>query len=327
MVCIHCKTYNHERYIEEALKGFVMQKTSFPFVAVVIDDCSIDRTAEIIHKYETSFPDIIKAVYLTENYYSQKKSKQGFLEPYDTQSKYIALCEGDDYWTDPYKLQKQVDYMENNTECGMCFTDFSLQNKDYKLIRQSCFKNGLHRSSSFEDHLITQGYIAPMTWLYRKEELSKLDIPASFIDGSFAFALEFFKKSRVCYLEDDTAVHIFHPDSATHHKDPKKSFNYLYDVFKEQLYFSRKYCGDRMTDRICFSRFLDLLPEAITINNEAFINEASAFFREKGADFADIYQHAVMINDLSRDAQNARNSKAYRLGYRILKPIKRILGK
>lgn len=112
MVCIHCMTYNHEKYLADALEGFVMQKTNFPFVAVVIDDFSTDGTADILRKYETKYPDIIKAVYLQENYYSQRKPKKPFLEPYDSQSKYIAECEGDDYWTDPYKLQKQVDILE-----------------------------------------------------------------------------------------------------------------------------------------------------------------------------------------------------------------------
>lgn len=113
-------TYNHEKYLADALEGFVMQKTNFPFVAVVIDDFSTDGTADILRQYEAKYPDIIKAVYLQENYYSQHKSKKPFLDPYDSQSKYIAICEGDDYWTDPYKLQKQVDYLETHEDCVMC---------------------------------------------------------------------------------------------------------------------------------------------------------------------------------------------------------------
>ncbi|MCQ2312937.1 MAG: glycosyltransferase [Paludibacteraceae bacterium] len=113
-VCIHCMTYNHEKYLTDALEGFVMQKTNFPFVAVVIDDFSTDGTADVLRKYEAQYPDIIKAIYLTENYHSQRKPKKPLLEPYDSQAKYIAICEGDDYWIDPYKLQKQVDILEAN---------------------------------------------------------------------------------------------------------------------------------------------------------------------------------------------------------------------
>lgn len=121
MVCIHCMTYNHEKYLADALEGFVMQKTDFPFVAVVIDDCSTDGTADVLRRYEEKYPEIIKAVYLKENYYSQHKSKQPFLEPWDSKAKYIALCEGDDYWTDPLKLQKQVDFLDSHPDYSMCF--------------------------------------------------------------------------------------------------------------------------------------------------------------------------------------------------------------
>ena len=119
MVCVHCMTYNHECFLEDALKGFVMQKTSFPFIIIVIDDCSTDRTAEVLRKYEILYPELIKAFYLFENHYSQKKTKRPYLDPYDNRSKYIALCEGDDYWTDPLKLQKQIDYMEAHPDCTL----------------------------------------------------------------------------------------------------------------------------------------------------------------------------------------------------------------
>lgn len=129
MVCIHCMTYNHEKYLADALEGFVMQKTDFPFVAVVIDDCSTDGTADVLRRYEEKYPEIIKAVYLKENYYSQHKSKQPFLEPWDSKSKYIALCEGDDYWTDPLKLQKQVDILEKHPEYTACFNRVQVVDK------------------------------------------------------------------------------------------------------------------------------------------------------------------------------------------------------
>ena len=74
-VIIKCFTYNHQNYIEDALKGFVMQKTNFPFFAIVVDDFSTDSTVEIIKKYEEQYPNIIKGIYLQENYYSQGKSK------------------------------------------------------------------------------------------------------------------------------------------------------------------------------------------------------------------------------------------------------------
>ena len=111
-VVIRCHTYNQEAYIEDALNGFVRQKTNFPFCALVIDDCSTDHNADIIRKYEKQYPDIIKGVYLKENYYSQKKSQDPIAQPWIERTQYIAYCEGDDYWIDDYKLQRQVDFLD-----------------------------------------------------------------------------------------------------------------------------------------------------------------------------------------------------------------------
>ena len=120
MVSIKCITYNHEPYIRQCLEGFVMQKTNFRFEAVVHDDASTDGTADIIREYAEKYPDIIKPIYETENQYSKKDGSLGRIMDAACTGKYIAMCEGDDYWTDPLKLQKQVDFLETHLECSMC---------------------------------------------------------------------------------------------------------------------------------------------------------------------------------------------------------------
>ncbi len=119
MVSIVCITYNHEQFIADAIDGFLMQKTNFDFEILIHDDASTDKTADIIKKYELKFPNIIKPIYQKENQYS-KGIKVVDLNWKRAKGKYIALCEGDDYWSDPFKLQKQVDYMENNSDCTLC---------------------------------------------------------------------------------------------------------------------------------------------------------------------------------------------------------------
>jgi glycosyltransferase involved in cell wall biosynthesis len=119
MTSICCITYNHENYIANAIESFLMQKTDFSYEILIHDDASTDRTPEIIKQYESKYPDLIKPIYQTENQYS-KGVKTGGFNMERAKGKYIAICEGDDYWTDPYKLQKQVDYMEKNPECSMC---------------------------------------------------------------------------------------------------------------------------------------------------------------------------------------------------------------
>lgn len=119
-VSIICNTYNHEKYIKDALDGFVMQKTQFPFEVLVHDDASTDRTAEIIRYYEKKYPEIIKPIYQIENQYSKgEKISMKFQFP-RVKGKYVAICEGDDYWTDLYKLQKQYDAMEKHPEVDIC---------------------------------------------------------------------------------------------------------------------------------------------------------------------------------------------------------------
>ena len=119
-VFVRCLTYNHENYIEDALKGFAMQITDFPFLVVVIDDCSTDGTADIVRRYEAMYPDKIKGIYLPHNFKKSKEDKQPYYQEYIDRATYWAECEGDDYWIDPYKLQKQVDYLENHPDCVMC---------------------------------------------------------------------------------------------------------------------------------------------------------------------------------------------------------------
>lgn len=116
VVTVFCITYNHEKFIRQALEGMVMQKTNFPFEVLVHDDASTDGTADIIREFEARYPEIIRPIYQTENQYSQgKRICEDIMLP-RTKGKYIALCEGDDVWTDPLKLQKQVDFMESHPE-------------------------------------------------------------------------------------------------------------------------------------------------------------------------------------------------------------------
>lgn len=117
MVSVCCLTYNHKKYIRHCLDGFIMQKTNFKFEVLIHDDASTDGTQDIIKEYEEKYPDIIKPIYQTENQYSKHIGINRTFQYPRVTGKYIALCEGDDYWSDPNKLQKQFDAMEKNPNC------------------------------------------------------------------------------------------------------------------------------------------------------------------------------------------------------------------
>lgn len=119
MVSICCMTYNQEAFLRQALDSFLMQKTNFKIEIIVHDDASTDNTPNIIKEYEKKYPDIVKPIYEEKNQYCDgAKSLMNLFEK--AKGRYIAICEGDDYWCDEYKIQKQYDFMQKNKECSMC---------------------------------------------------------------------------------------------------------------------------------------------------------------------------------------------------------------
>lgn len=132
MVSICCITYNQASYIRDALEGFIKQNTDFVYEVLIHDDASNDGTAEIIREYTARYPNLIYPILQTENQYSKGLTNiSGTFNFPRARGKYIAMCEGDDYWTDENKLQKQVDYMEAHPDCSLCFhsADVEVQGK------------------------------------------------------------------------------------------------------------------------------------------------------------------------------------------------------
>lgn len=130
LVCVDMITYNQEKYIGQAIEGILMQKTNFKFVLIIGEDCSTDSTRSIVKEYQQNHPDKIILKLPEENlgmFYNETTNIE------ICKSKYIAWCEGDDYWTDPFKLQKQVDFLENNPDYVLCFHQMQVQEPDGKL--------------------------------------------------------------------------------------------------------------------------------------------------------------------------------------------------
>lgn len=162
-VCVHCTTYNQSKYITDCFNGFCMQKTNFPFVCTIIDDASTDGEQTLIKQYlkdyfaltnsilcfeqQEDYAKIIFAqhkenkncyfsvVFLKENHYSRGLSKSKYFKEWDTKASYIAICEGDDYWIDSSKLQKQFDILETHPEYSLCHHDYKLDNNGVLSLR------------------------------------------------------------------------------------------------------------------------------------------------------------------------------------------------
>lgn len=183
-VSIFCIAHNHEKYIKEAIEGFVRQKTSFKFEIIIHDDASTDRTTEIIKKYKLKYPNLIKTIYQSENQFSKKVDIfYKYMFP-KAKGKYIAICEGDDYWCDDNKLQIQYDALEANPNCASCvhIVDCCKENGDYIGYYKPSKKYNL-----LDSKIINQEQFSTMLF-----EIGKLTCP--FQTSSFFFRKTIFEK-------------------------------------------------------------------------------------------------------------------------------------
>lgn len=181
LVAIQCITYNHEPYIRDALEGFVMQKTDFPFVAIVHDDASTDGTAAIIREYAEKYPDIIKPIYESENQYSKGSLGQIMRKALClTEVKYLALCEGDDFWTHPLKLQKQVDFLEANIDYSMCFHNVEIIQQGIEKLDMPC--NNIE-SRNYTTEILDKWIVATCSTMIKSELINYVPIDKRFIVG------------------------------------------------------------------------------------------------------------------------------------------------
>ena len=234
LVATSTLTYNHEPYIRDCLDGILMQKTTFPVRVVVFEDCSTDATREIVKEYQTKYPDLFVTVFAPHNTYG-KPERQEAIKPFKEAravAKYIALCEGDDYWTDPLKLQKQVDILENNSEYVLVHTDIKiLYERSGKIIstNDKQINSQLSKNISFQELLLSGKYIIrTATVLFKKSILAdsinnnKFLFSNNFLMGDTPLWYSLSKYGSFKFLSDCTTIYRRHFNSATNGPIKKK---------------------------------------------------------------------------------------------------------
>jgi glycosyltransferase involved in cell wall biosynthesis len=271
-----------------------MQKTSFPTEVIIHDDASTDGTADIIREYEQKYPEIFKPIYQTENQYSKGISIfRTYIFP-QIQGKYVALCEGDDYWTDEYKLQKQVDFLKANEDFSICFHPVKVFKQDEGIF----IENIIPEVPEVTDikTLATKNYINTPSVIYRvdKKVLEDINNFPVLPVGDYLFHMLFAKNGKIKKLPDSMAVYRIHNSSGW----STKPFDYTYPIWLKLLEaLLNYYSKDIEIYNILKEQYYRVIDELIIISK----NE---------------------IQILKNEIQALKRSKSYRLGKLLLTPLR-----
>lgn len=208
-VSINCITYNHEQYIADAIEGFLKQETDFPFEILIHDDASTDRTQQIIKKYEAVYPSLIKPIYQKENQYKKVKRITS-INNSKAKGEYIALCEGDDYWTDKTKLQKQAKILDRYPNVMLCVHATRVEKLNYK----DSFSNNIKLANNdrifeAEEVIVGGGFFGhTSSFMFRATVLEHA--PDWYFDapvGDLSLSLLCCSKGTMYYLDEEMSVY------------------------------------------------------------------------------------------------------------------------
>jgi len=199
-------TYNQEKFIKDCIEGIVNQKTSFPFQLIISDDCSTDETRNIIKEYQKKYPDIVKPIFREKNLGAMGNFVQTLNEVH---TEYVALCDGDDYWTDMSKLQKQVDFLDKNKDYTICyhltkvvFEDNSEEPSVYPLCDET--------EQTFKD-LLSGNNIPANTvvyrWLFKDKDSFIKEFPDDIIPGDYYVHLMHGRKGKIHLINKQMSIY------------------------------------------------------------------------------------------------------------------------
>ena len=223
LVSIVCTNYNKGTWIRDAIEGFLQQETNFPYEILIIDDSSSDNSPDIIKEFAENYPDKIRAFYNTKNLGITKTWIRACKE---ARGKYIARCDGDDYWSDNEKLKKQVSLLESDRSSLWCSTDFDIILPDGTKTHTKAFESGVMvRAISYENLLATKGFTMASTWVVATNLMLEVNdaIDTGAIDDTFNIQLELFYRTKLTYLPEATTVYRVGHESDSHPADTLKA--------------------------------------------------------------------------------------------------------
>lgn len=278
LVSICCITYNHASYIRQCLDGFIMQECDFYFEVLIHDDASTDGTSDIIRKYQEKYPDIIKPIIQNENQWVKGLKGNNRRHNFPrAQGKYIAMCEGDDYWTDPNKLQKQFNFMEANPEYSLCTHDFVIhyEHKDipdiiasnkFLYLKSKPIPGYPYFGYDLKDFAIHLDGLHTATNFIKKDilmaELSK--ISAQVTSGDYLVKLLLLHKGKGCFIPDIMSVLRKNPGGVTQQKNDILK---MFEIQRNQLnYFA--HLSPKPVKKYFYRRLWKIYPSYILGRND-----------------------------------------------------------
>ncbi|MFM9824804.1 glycosyltransferase [Flavobacterium sp.] len=316
LISISCTTYNHELYIRTCLDGFLKQKTIFPIEVIINDDCSTDGTKEIIEEYTLKYPNIFFPNFQIENQYS--KGVRAMMARFNfsrCRGKYIALCEGDDFWTDPLKLQKQVDFLENNPDFSICFHNMKIANESNPSTLE--FANTKHQKSisSIMDLAQKGNFMYTASVIFRKPKdkfpdwfnhLQILDYPLHLFNAQFG---------KIKYMDQVMGVYRVH-ESGTWGVISKEK---QYDRWIPMLAKLEDKFSDEVNRALRIQKMysiLDVYMISYKKKDSKKANEAMALMMEVNPFFM-----AGKIIEIQNRLEKTLNSDAYKIGKMLIKIV------
>lgn len=231
-VCVLFITYNHVSYVREALESILMQKTTFPYQIVIGDDCSSDGTREIINSYAVNYPGKIILSNPAVNFGAEKNFNQLLAKCIDIDSDYMAYLEGDDYWVNEFRLQKQFDILEKEPEVGLVYGKYKILNNKNEFVQcaPSSYKSGF----IFEDIILCKYFPSLHSSLFRTSIVKEIFVQKNFLGSDFYIIAEIAKRHKLYYADDYFFVYRLTVGSVTkiQAREVTKQFNQVLEIYK-----------------------------------------------------------------------------------------------
>ena len=340
-VSIICTNYNKGDWVREAMDSFLNQKTNFDFEIIIIDDASTDHSYEIIQGYQNKFPEKVRTFRNEVNLGITRTWKKVCQE---AKGQYIARCDSDDFWTDPLKLQKQVDLLDASTDSLWSNTEFDMVDLDGNLIQKDAFASkALPLIDSYEEMLVMKGMTMASTWLVDTTLMQDVSaqISDTAADDTFELQLELFKRTKISFLSDSTTVYRMNLGSDSKPMTLETAERRFTGILESQIKYLNKYpdqdiqrishlalVKDRDLDILVFKKDRQIEDLDLRLNQVSRIshhqNEYIEVLKEENQDFqSELNRIQSLYDDLQIQYNSVVTSRRWTIPTKIINFFRR----